>query len=75
MPNSSGYDTVNKSGDSVERALASRGGTPGESDLGNIRSKPGADYHMSRSGAIDGNNPDAQVTKPRKTHTISKATN
>lgn len=47
----------------------------GDTVLGTIRARPGVNPLMSRAGAIDGKNPDAQVSNPQKTHTISKATN
>lgn len=74
MPHSSGYDTVNKN-ESVEAVLHMGPMITGTTTQGTILAKPGADPHMSRSGAIDGKNPDAQTSMPKKTHIISKATN
>ena len=74
MPHSSGYETSNTK-DSIEAVLRPGPMTGDGKGIGTIRAKPGAAPHMSRSGAMDGKNPDAQTSKPKKTHTISKALN
>ena len=75
MPHMSGYDTKIPPGDTVEKVLRSGPMITGTTVQGTILARPGAATHMSRSGAIDGKNPDAQTSKPMKSHTIEKALN
>lgn len=70
-----GYDTTSTKGESVERVIRSGPMVGDGKGIGSIRARPGSNPLMSRSGAIDGKNPDAQVSKPQSTHTIHMATN
>lgn len=78
MPKGIGYGNkkakkhkgTGKAGKKIESAARTR---VGNKTKGTLLAKPGAKTHMSRSGAMGGKNPNAQTSKPKKTHTMKKA--
>lgn len=65
------YGGKAKANNAINAATAS---PIGKKVQGPLKAKPGAKSTMSRSGAVKGKNPNAQTAKPKRSHTIKKAT-
>lgn len=71
------YKPKSKSGGKAKANKAinkAAGKRVGNRTQGKLMAKPGAKPAMSRSGAMGGKNPNAQVSKPKKSHTPGKGT-